>query len=386
MQVFKSFFKIAGKRLRSACIYFIIYTVIILVFSFTAESSFNGNFQSSELSLYIEDHDGTDASHALCAYLDSLHEVTTEPLSREEIADRMYYRMLNYVLIIPQGFEERLLTQNADGFLDSVLIPGSSNGIFVNLQVTQYIRSLQTYLAGGYTLSSAVEAADRRLAEIPAVKAVSFGDEKSVTDSRVFYFYQYLPYVFLLILFAGMAPILITMNEPDMRRRTLCSCLPASGRNLQLAAACTLYALLVWFLFMLLGLVIFRQDFLTRYSLLAMGNSLVFLLFCVAVTLFVSIFSPNENVLNMLSNIIGLSMSFLCGIFVPQNLLSDGVLAVGKFLPAYWYIVINDMLALSEQTFDLHVYLQGLGIQFLFAAAAFALLMAFSGARKRSQL
>ena len=58
-------------------------------------------------------------------------------------------------------------------------------------------------------------------------------------------------------------------------------------------------------------------------------------------------------------------MSFLCGIFVPQNLLSDGVLAVGKFLPAYWYIVINDMLALSEQTFDLHVYLQGLGIQYL---------------------
>lgn len=206
MPVFKSFFKIAGKRLRSACIYFIIYTVIILVFSFTAESSFDGNFQSSELSLYIEDHDGTDASRALCAYLGSLHEVTTEPLSREEIADRMYYRMLNYVLIIPQGFEERLLAQNADGFLDSVLIPGSSNGIFVNLQVTQYIRSLQTYLAGGYTLSSAVEASDRRLAEIPAVKAVSFGDEKSVTDNRVFYFYQYLPYVFLLILFAGMAP------------------------------------------------------------------------------------------------------------------------------------------------------------------------------------
>ena len=78
MPVFKSFFKIAGKRLRSACIYFIIYTVIILVFSFTAESSFDGNFQSSELSLYIENHDGTDASRALCAYLGSLHEVTTE--------------------------------------------------------------------------------------------------------------------------------------------------------------------------------------------------------------------------------------------------------------------------------------------------------------------
>lgn len=386
MQVFKSFFMIARKRLRSACIYFAIYTVIILIFSFTAESSFDGNFQSSALSVYIEDHDCTDASLALCSYLDSLHEVTTEPLSAEEIADQMYYRMLDYVLVIPQGFEEKLLAQDTGGLLDSSMIPGSSNGIFVNLQVTQYIHSLQSYLAGGYTLSSALTATDRCLAEIPAVNAVSFGSDNSVTDNRVFYFYQYLPYVFILILFAGMAPILITMNEPDMRRRTLCSCLPASGRNLQLAAACTLYALLVWLLFMLLGFGIFRQDFLTRYSLLAMGNSFIFLLFCVAVTLFVSIFSPDENVLNMISNIIGLSMSFLCGVFVPQSMLSDGVLAVGKFLPAYWYVSINDMLALSEQTFDMHAYLQGLGIQLLFAAAAFALLMAFSGARRRAQL
>lgn len=382
MQVFKSFFMIAKKRLRSACIYFAIYTVIILMFCFSAEDSFDANFQSSALSVYIEDHDQTDASLALCSYLKSLHEVTTETLSREEVADRVYYRTLNYALIIPQGFEEKLLAQDAEGFLDNITIPGSSNGTFVNLQVTQYVRSLQSYLAGGCTLSSAIEATDHCLAEIPDVKAVSFGSEKSVTNNQVFYFYQYLPYIFILILFAGMAPLLITINKPDMRRRTLCSCLPAAARSLQLAAACAVYALLIWLLFMLLGFIIFRQDFLTRYSALAMGNSFVFLLFSVTITLFVSLFSPDENVLNMISNIIGLGMSFLCGIFVPQNILSDAVLAVGKFLPAYWYIRINDMLALPGQSFDMSAYLQGLGIQLLFAAAAFTLLMAFSRTQK----
>lgn len=382
MQVFKSFFMIAKKRLRSACIYFAIYTVIILMFCFSAGDTIDANFQSSALSVYIEDHDHTDASLALCSYLDSLHEVTTEALSREEVADRMYYRTLNYALIIPQGFEEKLLAQDAEGFLDNIMIPGSSNGTFVNLQVTQYVRSLQSYLAGGCPLSSAIEATDHCLAEIPDVKTVSFGNEKSVTNNQVFYFYQYLPYIFILILFAGMAPLLITINKPDMRRRTLCSCLPAAARSLQLAAACAVYALLIWLLFMLLGFIIFRQDFLTRYSMLAMGNSFVFLLFSVALTLFVSLFSPDENVLNMISNIIGLGMSFLCGVFVPQSILSDAVLAVGKFLPAYWYIRINDMLALPEQSFDISVYLQGLGIQLLFAAAAFTLLMAFSRTQK----
>lgn len=382
MQVFKSFFMIAKKRLRSTCIYFSIYTVIILIFSFTAKDTFEGIFQSSALPVYIEDHDRSGASLALCSYLDSLHEVTTEPLSREEIADRMYYRTLNYALIIPQGFEEMLLAQNTEELCESLIVPDSSKGIFVGLQVTQYIHSLQSYLAGGCTLSSAIDATDRCLAEIPAVNPVSFDNHKSVTDNRVFYFFQYLPYIFILILFAGMAPILITINKPDMRRRTLCSCLPAPARNLQLAAACTIYALLIWLLFILLGFVIFRQDFCSRYSMLAMGNSFVFLLFCVALTLFVSIFSPNENVLNMISNIVGLSMSFLCGVFVPQNILSDAVLAFGKFLPAYWYIRINDMLALPEQNLNMSLYLQGLGIQLLFAAAVFVLLMAFSRARR----
>ena len=37
-------------------------------------------------------------------------------------------------------------------------------------------------------------------------------------------------------------------------------------------------------------------------------------------------------------------MSFICGIFIPQSYLGDGVLAVGRFFPVYWYVKLNDML------------------------------------------
>jgi len=46
----------------------------------------------------------------------------------------------------------------------------------------------------------------------------------------------------------------------------------------------------------------------------------------------------------MFSNVFGLSSSFLCGIFVPREFLSDSVAAFGRFLPAYWYINVEDAL------------------------------------------
>ena len=106
----------------------------------------------------------------------------------------------------------------------------------------------------------------------------------------------------------------------------------------------------------------------------AILNSLAFLLFTTALSLLISTFSPDDNVLNMLANIVGLSMSFLCGVFVPQSMLSGSVLAVGRFLPAYWYIRANNMLAgFGKEVFDLGFYWKCIGIQFLFAAAMFAL-------------
>ena len=60
--------------------------------------------------------------------------------------------------------------------------------------------------------------------------------------ARFFYFFQYIPYIFLAILFAGMAPILVTLNSRDMKARTACSALPGRTRTLAMASGCLLYS------------------------------------------------------------------------------------------------------------------------------------------------
>lgn len=384
MQVSKAFFMIARKRLLTAFIYIAIYTFIILILSSTAEDSMKDNFSSVSLTIFIADEDQTPASRALCGYLDSLHEIADLNNDEEVLADQMYYRTLDYVLTIPAGFEDSLTSGKKEALLTDVKIPGSTNGYFVDQQISQYVQSLQLYLSGGYSLTEAIAETDKSIADAVSVTTVSFETEDSSFDSRVFYFFQYLPYIFIAILFSGMTPVLVTLNKKSIKNRTTCSALTLTSKNLQLAGSCVVYSLVVWLLFAGLNVLFYGTDCFTANAMLAMLNSLVFLLFAAALALLVSYFAPDDNVISMAANIVGLTMAFLCGIFVPQTMLSPSVLNVGRFLPAYWYIRANNMLAgFGNEVFDLSIYRTCIGIQLLFTAAIFCITLLVS--RKRKQ-
>ena len=62
----------------------------------------------------------------------------------------------------------------------------------------------------------------------------------------------------------------------------------------------------------------------------------------------------------MIANLVGLGCSFLCGVFVPLELMGEGVIRVAHFLPPYWYDRAGDSLA---ELFPL------LGVELLFGAA-----------------
>ena len=251
MQVFQTFFKIASKRIGAISTYFIIYIFVNFALSFSTADTAETQFQTSSLTISILDEDSSAASRALTAFLSSLHKTDASETDTEALADRLYYRTLDYVLIIPDGFEEKLLSGDTEALLSDVKIPGSTNGSFVDQQITQYIKTLQLYLAGGCTLSEAIAHTDASAADSASVTAVSFSSQGVKADSRLFYFYQYLPYIFICIQFMGLAPILVTENSPGIRERTACSSLSFSKRNLQLAAACTVYSVGVWLIFML---------------------------------------------------------------------------------------------------------------------------------------
>lgn len=379
MQLFKAFCMIGRRRIVSIVIYVAVFAMITLCYGMTAKDNMDSVFQSKELSVCVIDEDNTVASKALIAYLDSMHEIVNLENDPEVLQEHLYYRDIQYILTIPKGYEDRLANLDTDDLLSNVKVPGSASGHFVDQQLHQYVQVVKLYVAGGYELEQALDKAIDTFEEKKEVENVSFKKGETQEKETVFYFYQYLPYVFILVLFCGLAPIIITFQKKEIFNRTACAPLKGISRNLQLVSGCGIYSICIWGFFMLLGIVVYREAMFTKNSGLAAVNSLAFLLIGVALTALLSSFHWGDNVMNainMVANIVGLGMAFIGGVFVPQNMLSEQVLSVARFIPTYWYIRVNNMLAgFSVEAFDSEIYWTSIGIQLLFAAAAFALVL-----------
>lgn len=385
MQQFKTFFKVGVKHLPALSIYYIIFAVLTFLLGSSSQSNIDQNFQMKSLDICIIDEDNSTASRELTSYLGSIHNLVKLENDPEVLQDYIYYRYISYILTIPEGFEEKLSAGDTDGLLTNVKVPGSSSGYFVDQQVSQFIQAVTLYEFGGSSLEDALAKAKETLAGNDVVESITFQNEIGGSQKEVYYFYQYLPYIFIALLLCGLSPILITFRKTEINARTNCSSLRPEKRSLQLALACVVYSIFIWASFLLLGFLAYGKSMLTGNALLAMANSLVFLLFATALALFISTFDPTFDVINMIANVVGIGMSFLCGVFVPQSMLSDTVLRIGRFLPAYWYVRANNMLAgFSADLMSMNLWWKSVGIQLLFAAAFFSLTLLAGTKRRRT--
>ena len=157
MQVFKTFLKIAKKKFPSVLLYYIIFTVIVIAMSKIGASDHETSFTATKADIYIIDEDDSTASHALSDYLSSMHNpVTLKDTDTMTLQDALYYQNVDYILTIPEGFEEQLTDSDARDFLPVSMRKDNSNGYFVDQQVTEYLSSVRLFMAGGFSLSEAV--------------------------------------------------------------------------------------------------------------------------------------------------------------------------------------------------------------------------------------
>lgn len=377
MQVFKAFVKTAYKSFSTIILYFVIFVALALLMSFTAINPESSSFQSVELTVGIVDEDQSEASMALSEYLDSIHELIPLENEKEILLDRLFYRDVEYILVIPEGFEERLLAGETSDLFETVQIPGIYSSAFVNQQINSYLKTVNLYLTGDYSLTDALShSADTILDSANEVSVVSL--KKDTQDSfsmqLIYAFYQYAPYILMSVILCGLTPILTTFWQKDLAKRMSCSSSSLISRNAQLALGSIAYALFNWLLLILISRIFYGSEIFTEKGLLYIFNSFLLLPLSVAVSLIISSFSPSFNKTNILNNIISLGMSFVCGIFIPQSQLGENVLAFSKFLPFYWYIKNNDLISgASGMVFTYEMYWENVGMQVLFIVAFFAI-------------
>lgn len=379
MPVFKAFYKCVLKRISVVIIYVSIFAAICIIMTQTANLNKTYDFKAEQLKIAVFDYDNTPESNALYEYLADTQQLVNISDDKETIADELFYRNIDYVLIIPQGFSADYTS------LENIKQAGSTSAYYMDNIINTYLKIFSAYTVAGYSADEARQLTKQSLNTGSSAEILTEENQSDdlVVSTYIKNFFQYLPYIFMAVIMISMGGILIIFREKNINFRMKCSALSVTRRNAELSSACISYSLLLWCIFMMLAAVLYRQHLFTVNGAMFMLNSIVFLLFTVSITYLVSLFAKNDNTMNVWSNILGLGMSFICGIFIPAEVLSSSVIAISQFFPASWYIkALKICSSYSNNLSDLRTYFGYLGIQLLFTIACFSAALVVSKYKK----
>ena len=389
MQVYKTFFKVAKNYTGGCIIYLTVFLILMICMSFLSSSDSENKFSASSVKFTVIDEDSSDASKALIDYLSEKHElVELDSYDNETLQDNLYYEQIRYILNIPKGYEKSLEKGEFDHLLSHSMRTDSAAGYFFNQDISSYINTLRLNLKGGYDLKEALDKTAKTIeSAITEVETIEFEKTAKNENKNIFYFFQYFAYIAISVLIVGISPILISFHKEDLAARVACSSYSGVKQSLEIGLGCVTYAIGMWLFLMLCAVVVYgpAQAF-SFHGLLCMANSFVYTIVIIAITLLVGSFNLGSASLSLVSNVLSLGTSFLCGVFVPLWMLSDKVVAFSKFLPGYWYIRSNNMISgFTGEAVSMNTYWRNTGIQLLFAVAIFSVYLVVNMNQKKSE-
>lgn len=381
MQVFKTFFKILNKNKTTMIVYMAIYLALTLVLTMNGQKNDTSDFSKIQLEIGVENKDEGALGEALVSYLERENDIKEIPEDREELLDAMYYRYIQYVLIIPEDFTEKFISGEREEALEGTAVPGNNTAYLAEMEIDEFLQSLGMYLDGGYAPEEAVEKTFASMENESKVEFLDDGD--AVVKPAAAYFFDYLPYIFLCIMMVSLSSVLMIFNERDLDARNRCSSMSFFARNLQMMLGSIGIMLLEYGIFMLTAWILYPDYMTGMRGILSMGNALVFMLVCLSIAFFAGRLAKDDGQLNMVANIVGLSFSFLGGVFVPLNLMNQGMQKIAKFVPSYWYVSSNNVIWKMESWSETGEIYQNELVMLLFAAAVFAVALMVNRLRAR---
>lgn len=382
MTVFKGYLKCMKGNLHTVIMYCGIFITVSMVMAIvSADKGNGGDYTSDSLSIAVEDQDHSLWSQTLTEYLSQYHQVEVTKRSRKELADALYYDEVQYLILLPENFKELCLTGREK--LETVPKPGSTDQYYVDLFLDQFISSARAYLAAGY---SDQEAAQAVLDTGKVQGKVTLNTRHSALD--LYNVFRILPYLYLSILCFTMGMIQREYQKPDIKRRLLASCVPLRKKNLQILAAYLAVGTAVWAVGDLTAMVLCWDSFWSSPSkAYILVNSFAVMLGSLSTAFLLGSLAKTYAAVNGMANVASLAMCFLGGVFVPVEILTEGVKKVGQFFPTYWHSQNISLLSFhgSLSPAQKEEFLAGCLLQVLFAAACVAVALAVSRGKQQEE-
>lgn len=335
MKVFKNYFKITWAHKTSIILYTIIFIVLMSFFTKTTNES---SYKSVDVNIYLEDNADTQLSRALTAYLDK--NTTIMKMNKDLVEDKLFYNFISAAIEIPKDFDS-----NREVLYKSA--PDDSYATNVENKINIYLSQVGAYEKAGFTEDEAIKNTDDDLDKKVEVNIKSGGAGVKKDTSR--YYFNFLNYVLLSQIILIVSTIVKVYKAKPILMRNIVSPLPKTRINLEMMFGHIVVGLAAWILYMALFVIMYKYDFTKAHVNLMMLNSFIFTITVVTMSLMIASLIKSENAIQGVMNVVSLGSSFLCGAFVPQELLGGTALMLGRVFPGFYYIKSNDMLMEKPQ-------------------------------------
>lgn len=381
MHLYKHFFKLISRNKVGIIIYACIAFVMVTMLVASAKSQAKQPGVSAEVKSYnisFLDEDDSEVSKGLIEYLSKGNKVSDySGKSETEISNLVFFVMTDYFMNIPDGFGESV----EEGDTTEAICFESSNGASgydayeINNRINGYLKAYRNLRKIGFSKEEAAKRATEILSRETVMTIVSDKNEKTsvnVKEVVLFNINQYYAYLMLGLMALGVGHTIIITSKKELEDRNCVSPVPTYMTRfvniIGLISAGTIF----WALFMAFNFIYGRgTEMISNFGWVIAVNSFLNMLTCCAIASLLTAFIKNSNTLSMVTNIVGLSMSFFCGVMVPMRFIGEKVLSFSKFLPFYWTILVNNMTSTlqSKAAYDQKLMLTSFGIELLFAIA-----------------
>ena len=341
MTVFKTFWKVVSKYKGTI----ILYTVMLIVFGGLNMSSNNTDitFTNSKPDILIINKDEEKGlTKNLINYMKDNSNIIDVKLDEDSINDALFYRDVNYVIYIPENYRESVLNKNNPEI--NIKSSGDYQASLANMLLSRYIQVQNIYLDSSKNEEELINNINNSLNKKSKVEIVSKLDTSKIEKSSSYF--NFASYSIMAIIIFIICLVLSSFK--NIKKRTIISSMNYKKYNQKLLIASIGYSLIVWLLFIILGIIILGNIMFSLQGLIYCLNALIFTFVCLTLALLIGTIIDNKNAISGIVNVIALGQAFLCGAFVPAEWLPKSVLNIAHILPAYWYINTNDLLKTIE--------------------------------------
>lgn len=343
MTVFNTFWKIVKKYKGTI----ILYTVLLVIFGTINMTSNNESttFTNSKPSVLIVNQDeNVGLTKNLIEYISDNSEIKKIANSESARDDAIFYRDVNYIIYIPKGYRKDIL----NGKNVSINIKSSKdfNSNLADMILSRYLKVQSIYSEDIKDEKELIDAINNNLSNKANVEITSKVD-KSYFSNLANYF-NFASYSIMAVTIYIICLVLSSFNEQTISKRIITSSMNYKKHNRLILYSSFIYSFIVWFLYVILGIILLKANIFDIRFLLFSLNALLFTFTTLTLSLLISTLIKSKGAITGIVNVVSLGSAFLCGAFVPVEFLPNTVLNIAHILPAYWYIDSNNLLANIE--------------------------------------